>query len=410
MTLNFSFMNTFSFVRNQRIGITLTFLSVTMNCFSQINSHQLNTNLTAIQKKSNLPGFAVGIIKNDSVIFSEGFGFADKKKRLPYTPETIQPIASVSKTFIGLALMKAVDLGYFTLETDINEILPFKITNPNYPKDKIKIKDLATHTSGLIDNDTTYIKAYCLGTKPSMELKTFLENYYSEGGKYYSKANFGNSEAGKEYKYSNIASSLAAYLIEIKAGIPFYEFTDKYIFNPMKMSNTSWFYNEKDGSNYALLYEVNKQSLPIYKELLNKDKSLKSYSCITYPDGSLKSSVSDLLKYLRIMIKGYSNNSDLLTTESFKKLFEKQYNDNNMPADMSPAEPNRAIFWAYNRKGKLSHNGSDPGVTSFISFDPNTRIGKVLLINTQIEGDDNIRTVEFCKQIIMEIENFEKGL
>ncbi|MBP8038475.1 MAG: hypothetical protein KAY47_02925, partial [Prevotella sp.] len=57
--------------------------------------------------------------------------------------------------------------------------------------------------------------------------------------------------------------------------------------------------------------------------------------------------------------------------------------------------------------GKLAHSGSDPGVSSFISYDPTTHIGKVLLINTQIEGDDNIKTVEFCKRLILEIEKYE---
>lgn len=378
--------------------------------YAQTNSFELSNILKSIQKKSNLPGFAVGIIKNDSVCFAEGFGFANKKSKQPYTTGTIQPIASVSKTFIGLALMKAIDLGYFTLDTDINNILPFKVLNPYYPTEKISIRDLATHTSSLIDNDMTYIKTYNLGIAPSMQLGDFLRMYYSESGKYYSKYNFEDARSGTTYSYSNIASSLAAYLIEIKSGISFSDFTEKYLFSKMGMENTHWFYDEKLFDKYATLYEVNQQTLPIYKELINKDGSLKQYSCATYPDGNLKTSVDDLLKYLNGMIQGYSGKSDILTPLSFEQLFSKQFSEKNMPTNMNPSEPNRAIFWAYNRKGKLTHSGGDPGVTSFISIDPQTKVGKVLLINTQVDGDENFKTVEFCKQIILAIESYEKGL
>src|SRR5690242_17919746 len=93
----------------------------------------LNDFLTSVQAGSKLPGFAVSIVKEDQVIFSGGYGFADKAKKTPYSIQTIQPIGSVSKTFIGLALMQAIEKGYFTLETPINDVLPFKVINPWLP-------------------------------------------------------------------------------------------------------------------------------------------------------------------------------------------------------------------------------------------------------------------------------------
>ena len=155
-------------------------------CNSQIDSKKLHQNLESISKKTILPGFSITIIKNDSVYFQNGYGFADKTAKKKYTIETIQPIASISKTFIGFSIMKSIDLGYFTLETDINTILPFKITNPSFPNSVITIKDLATHTSSLIDNEATAMSLYSLGEKPSMELSYFLKEYYTIEGKFYS--------------------------------------------------------------------------------------------------------------------------------------------------------------------------------------------------------------------------------
>jgi CubicO group peptidase (beta-lactamase class C family) len=390
--------------------LLIVFTFTTISCVAQPSNVTLNKNLTSIQAKSNWPGFAVTIIKNDSIVFSNGYGFANIKNKVPYSIQTIQPIGSISKTFIGFAIMKAIDQGYFTLETPINDILPFKIINPYFPNAVIKVKNLVTHTSGLIDKEATYMAAYNEGEKPSMALKDFLKEYYVNTGKYYSKENFYNSEPNKVYNYSNIAAALAAYLVEIKANMSFADYTAKYIFEPLKMNDTHWFYNETKSNKYATLYEINKLDEQIFKALVNADRSVKTYSCTTYPDGSLKTSVADLSKYLMAMVKGYSNESTLLQKESFEILFKKQFSDVDMPLNMDTKEPNRAIFWAYNKKGKVMHTGSDIGVSAFISFEPDTKIGRVILINADLQGEENFVAVENFKKIIGELENFEKGL
>ena len=377
--------------------------------YAQKTVQGLNDFLKLVQAGSKLPGFAVAVIKEDAIIFSGGYGFADKAKKNPYTVQTIQPVGSVSKTFIGLALMQAIEKKYFTLETPINEVLPFKVINPWFPNAVIKIKDLATHVSGLIDNNDMYEKAYSVGKKPAIELKDFLKAYFNEGGIYYSKLNFGNSEPGKKYSYSNVASALAAYIIEIKANTSFEKFTAAGIFTALKMADTHWFYDDARSIKYATLYEINRHEEPIYKTLLNNDGSFRVYSCATYPEGSLRTSVADLSKYLIEMMKGYSGKSTLISKTAFETLFKKHFSPDKIPASIDPREPNRAIFWAYNRKGKIVHTGSDPGVAAFISFDPATRIGRVLLINTELDGLDNIVTIEAFVNLTKGLDNFETG-
>lgn len=98
---------------------------------SQIEHKKFDKNLKSKAKKSVLPGFSLTILKNDSIYFQNRFDFANKSAKKKYTIKTIQPIGSISKTSIGFSIMKSVDLGSFTLETDSNTILPFKIYNPN---------------------------------------------------------------------------------------------------------------------------------------------------------------------------------------------------------------------------------------------------------------------------------------
>lgn len=367
--------------------------------FSQIKSKKLDIELSQIQQNSNFPGFAIGVVKGDSVLFSKGYGFSNLSNKKPFTEKTIIPIASVSKTFVAFALVKAIELGYFNEETPISEILPFTINNPNNPNDIIKVRHLFTHTSGIIDNKEIYLKTYQITKRPNITLADFLKNYLTGKGSFYSKNNFDKSKAGMKYNYSNIASALTAYLIEVKSGLSFDEFTQKQIFKPLNLNDTHWFYDESKSSNYSILYEINVPKESYYKELLNTDNSLKTYSSITYPDGSLKSSLEDLEKYVRELIKGNNSPSNLLTNNSYQILFKKQHQDNISPKNSENRLINQAVFWEYNRKNRLNHTGSDPGVYAVISIDFATKIGRIILANGNIDIDNNEAILKSLKKI-----------
>jgi CubicO group peptidase (beta-lactamase class C family) len=97
-------------MRTKLLLFSVLLYSTTLSCSAQSADKSLDKNLSKIYKESNFPGFAIAIIKDDSILFSKGYGFADIKLKVPYTIETIQPVASVSKTFVALALMKCVEL------------------------------------------------------------------------------------------------------------------------------------------------------------------------------------------------------------------------------------------------------------------------------------------------------------
>jgi CubicO group peptidase (beta-lactamase class C family) len=394
-----------------KILLTVLLSAVFICCTVAQNKNQtLDKSLQNIYSKSNFPGFAIAIIKPDSVLFSKGYGYADKKIKAPYTTATIQPVGSVSKTFIALALMKAIELGYFTLATNINDLLPFKITNPNFTNGVITIQHLATHTSSLIDNDSIYLTAYELGKKPTVEMGDFLKSYYTPSGKLYTALNFDNKKIGSNYAYSNIAAALTAYIIEVKANMPFDAFTHKYIFEPLKMTGSDWFYNDNNAKQYATLYEINTPEVPQLTKLINNDNSLKDYCCITYPDGSLKTSVNDLIKYLQAMMKGYAGASVIIADSSYKKMFAKQFTAIDVPANMDKNEVNRAIFWSYTKKNQLRHTGSDAGVFAFISFNPKTKIARVMTMNAALDGGDNAKAVKYFYAILEALNKYEEGV
>lgn len=83
---------------------------------------ELTIALTRIYNETEAPGFAVSVVKNDEVLYQKSFGKADIEMNKAYTNQTTQPIGSVSKTFVAAAIVKSIEQGHFTLETDLNNI------------------------------------------------------------------------------------------------------------------------------------------------------------------------------------------------------------------------------------------------------------------------------------------------
>ncbi|MBX2828623.1 MAG: beta-lactamase family protein [Flavobacteriaceae bacterium] len=117
-------------------------------------AQQLDSLDILLSKKANediLPGFAVSIFSKDTVFLSRGYGLANMEEQRHYDPQTVQSIASVSKTLIAVALMKAVEDGKVALDHPINNYLPFPVNHPKYPDIPITLRHLATHSSGITD-------------------------------------------------------------------------------------------------------------------------------------------------------------------------------------------------------------------------------------------------------------------
>lgn len=348
--------------------------------------------LSNIHKQSFINGFSVGIVANDSILFTEGFGFSNKENGTPYTKETIQNIASISKTVIGVALLKAQELGKLKLDDPINVHLPFDIINPYYPDRDITIRHLATHTSSILDSKKYWKRTYVLKDPKStssgkikrglndadtaMPLPEFLKRIFSKNGIWYSKKNFRKSAPGELFEYSNIGAALAAYIIEVATEQPFPEFTQTHIFDPLGMNSSGWSFETIDFQKHTTLYA-------------DPTTPLAHYKLITYPDGGLITSSSDLCRFLKELMKGYQNDGSILTDTSYTELFTTQLTAENF-TDRDEKNPyndeyNTGIFMGFSVKGYIGHTGGDPGVASYMFFDSTTMTGRILIINTDID-------------------------
>ncbi|XOV77665.1 MAG: serine hydrolase domain-containing protein [Aestuariibacter sp.] len=378
----------------------------------------LEEHIQAQLEPGNIPGIAAGVIKNGRLAWSKGFGYSNLATQVPVTADTPFTIASTGKAVIGVALMKAVEDYNISLDDDINSYgLPYLIDNPNINGEVITLRHLATHTSGIIDNDSTYPCGFVIeGTDLNLfeavgldlncprplitDLPEFMEAYFEPTGIYYdANLNFDNSGAmpGENFNYSNVASSLAARVIGHVSGSGFDVFTENNIFSPLEMTNTHWHYDDYPAdTEIATQYYVDSDG-----DGDGEVNEIPRYLIATYPDSSLKSTVNDLAKFLLTMMhQGEYNGNFLLSSESI----------NEIMSDAAQVAENRhyGLFWDH--LGQLwGHDGSDPGNHSLMYFHPEQQTGFIVLLNIEIDAFPDGRVdsalAEITNGILQYLEN-----
>ena len=362
-----------------------------------INSDSLTLELETITKRGHINGLGVAMVDEKGTIYEKGFGFSDKDLKIPYTSQSIQNIASISKTFLGLALLKAQELGKLDLNDPVNKYLTFKVENPYYPEVPITIRQLTTHTSSIKDSKYYDQKSYVLkaGQKAQQSEKfnrpenfnppeaftsmgIFLKKCLENKGEWYTKKGFLKEKPGSKFEYSNVGATLAAYVLELATGEDYGEFSAKYILEPLHMSSSGWSFEDINIEDHTVMYENTDQALPFYK-------------LITYPDGGLITSVHDLALYLTELIKGYAGNGTILSDESYQELFKQQLSeahfDERDPDNPYNDEYNMGVFMGFSATGNIGHSGGDPGVTTLMFFNADKKTGQLIFVNTGMDED-----------------------
>lgn len=363
----------------------------------------LTHSLTKFAKQSLIPGFSVAIVNDKEVLYSKGFGMADIKMGTAFSTESINWVASISKTFVAFSFLKLVEQGKLTLDQPINQVLPYPIVNPHFPNIPITIRHLVTHTSTIIDdafvpyyigeadicivNDSkqydslpAYLQPnltyYRMGKKISLD--EHIQKYTQPKASWYTDSTFLNKEPGKYFQYSNLGAAIAARIVEIKSGLTFIEFTKKYIFQPLEMKQTGWNFEDVDAKLVSKIYAQNDDQKP------TAVVEHPQYYMTNYPVSGLKTNAIDLSKYLIEMIRGANGQGKLLHQSSYQILFKPQLNCdglNKTDTSIFNGKFNIATLWSVSAKGTVLHFGGNTGVYSFIYFNPKTKKGALAIAN-----------------------------
>ncbi len=172
------------------------------------------------------PGGAVVIMKDTTVVFSKGYGLADLTTREKITPRTLFNTGSISKTFVSNGILILQTRGKLSVEDSLFAYFPgFK--NRTIAQ-KVKIKHLLTHTSGLPDNRSV--------SKDSVFYLTANDeqNWYP-----ITQTDTLEFEPGTQYHYSNPAFNALALIIEKVSGQKWQTFIAENIFTPAGMTTST---------------------------------------------------------------------------------------------------------------------------------------------------------------------------
>ena len=340
---------------------------------------------------ANIMGIGAAVIVDREVVWMKGYGFADYGRTRPFTPDTVMYVASITKSFTGVAMMRAVREGRLSLDADITKYLPFRVVNPHRPDAPITLRHLATHTSGIKDRWDVFRAGYHYGGEPAVPLGDFLANYFTADGAHYSRDNFLDARPGALREYSNIGAALAGFIVERAFGEPLRTYARRHIFAPLQMANTAWRLSDvAPGTHSTLFVSQNGLAIPV-----------PPYELTDYPSSGIRTTVSDLSKFFIAMLNGGEyQGARILDGEMTAEMTRFQFSDANRPENFPASEGNSGLFWRTKFNGtRVGHGGNDPGVSAEMQADLAGKTGIILFMNTSVSGADQRSMLEILRAL-----------
>ena len=317
-------------------------------------------------KRENIAGAVVLVVKDGRVLYQQGYGYADVDKKIPFTPETLVRPGSISKLFTWTAVMQQVQAGKIDLHADINQYLDFKI--PNTYSQPITMWNLMTHTAGFEESIKDLIS-----TNPKLpSLREYLITHMPE--RVY--------PPGTTPAYSNYGATLAGYIVERVSGLPFDDYVEKNIFQPLGMTHTT----------FVQPLPANLQPLMSSGYALGTDAA-KPYELIAAaPAGSSATSAADISHFMLAHLQdGQYNGFSLLTPATIALMHSPQF-------AVDPPLPHMALgFYEETRNGHriIGHGGDTQWFHSDLHLIQDQNLGFFVSYNSAGRGETEPRSELF---------------
>jgi CubicO group peptidase (beta-lactamase class C family) len=256
-------------------------------------------------KTNNIPGAAVAVIKDNEILFSEGFGQTTVEEwGAPVRSNTLFRIASVSKLFTGTMMMMLVEKGLIDLDKPVQYYIPwFTTSNPELSK-LITIRMLLSHSSGLpTGGDVSF--------------------HYSDSALYdYMKETVPTLPVlfrpGTAYSYGNHALNIAGFVAEQVTKKKFASLMEEMLFAPLEMTQTSYSPLKAMTQHIALPHDRDSNG-----KLNITEQFFDNVAC--YPSYYAFSSVDDLCKFALMHLQnGIYKDKKILASSSIAEMRKQQ--------------------------------------------------------------------------------------
>lgn len=287
-------------------AIVLMVVSVVVALAGETRQQQIQKLMEAYQAQGTFNG-TVLVAQKGEVIFAGGVGNANVELNVKNTPETKFYLASISKTFTSVVVMKLIEQGKLSLDTRLSDVLKWYRTDTG---SKVTIRHLLNHTSGIANylnmkGKSIYQVADEFGTAP-IDKVAFAKKYCQGDFEF---------EPGTKWNYNNTAYFLLGLIIEEVSGQSYENALSEFIFKPLGMTDSGDVQAHPDqvihGMASSYMRSFTDFVRPPYWNMTT-----------AFAQGSIYSNVYDLMKYDQAL---YDPN--FLTKASYEAMFTPNLNN-----------------------------------------------------------------------------------
>ncbi|MEP1306005.1 MAG: serine hydrolase domain-containing protein [Balneola sp.] len=313
---------------------------------------------------NRIPGGAVVIIKDGRVVFQKGFGVKEKGETEKVDENTIFRLGSVSKGFASVLAGVLVDDRQLNWDKPVSDYLEsFKLNDPDQT-DRVSVKHILSHTSGLPRHAYTNLVEDGLSLDriiPRLQTVPLI------------------SKEGEQLAYQNAAYSVIEKVLEAQTDTDFDSLLQEKLFEPLEMTNSSSSFDSINISdNKAMPHLYHSRARGRVPVTITK----KYYNAIS--SGGINASAADMGKWLLLLT---GNNAEIISEESLDQIYEPLASINNKRFSRYWDGVNKSHYgmgWRIlNNDGQkiVYHGGYVNGYRSEIAFAPDDNLGICILIN-----------------------------
>jgi CubicO group peptidase (beta-lactamase class C family) len=306
-------------------------------------------------------GITAAVVQHGEVVWAQGFGWADRRRRVPAAPGTLYRTGSISKSFTAALAVLLEGRGVLDLDHPVSAVLPEAADFPGLPEGARRptLRQLASHTSGLVREPR--LEGAASGPLAGWEDKILASIPESPF----------ETAPGARYQYSNIGFGVLGLAVSRAAGRPFMELVEREIFAPLGMTSSTFVVREDLAERLAAGH-ANGGDGPVDVDTPAREHAGRGYKV---PNGGIYSTVGDLGRFMAAVSgsRGY----DLFSAGAREALTTVH----------TPEDPRDGyglgFFVRVREDGRriVGHGGSVAGYTAYMVFEPESGAGVVLLRN-----------------------------
>ncbi len=344
------------------------------------NVGELEDYLEQVVAAGRSPGLSVAVVKDDEVVYANGFGVADGPRNVAASKETIYHWWSMTKIPTAVAVMQLHERGLLDIDDPLKNYLPyFIVTYDGVEQADISIRQVLNHSSGLPNGIPELITwLHMEGEPPVNQTELVIEKLPD-----YTELRF---LPGEKTQYSNFGYMPLGALIEVVSGQTYEEYVIDNILLPLGMKNTNFVYtdamteNEATGSQH--LIDLYTPFFPMFKlnYLIRERVGMRYWFHRFYNDQTPPTGLIGPVTDISLFMMAYLNNGETILQPETIALM------NDMIENLSPSKNNfQGLGWqahlTTDGRQYLTHSGGGPGFATIFRIYPGENLGLVVMGN-----------------------------